>query len=76
MNVSMCSEDQLLMHSLGRHTESCMNETSMEANAEHRRVLGAKVFSRPLVTKGDVETWKDSFYRVYKSGQQSVRVAV
>jgi hypothetical protein len=40
------------------------------------RVLGAKVFSRPLVTKGDVETWKDSFYRVYKSGQQSVRVAV
>jgi hypothetical protein len=40
------------------------------------RVLGAKVFSRPLVTKGDVESWKDSFYRVYKSGQQSVRVAV
>jgi hypothetical protein len=48
----------------------------MIANAGYRRVLGAKVFSRPLVTKGDVETWKDSFYRVYKSGQQSVRVAV
>ena len=38
------------------------------------RVLGAKVFSRP--NKAEAEGWRDSLYRVYKSGQQSMRVAV
>ena len=40
------------------------------------RNLGTQVFSRPLVNKDQVESWRDSFYRVYKSGQQSMRVAV
>ena len=39
------------------------------------RVLGAKVFSKPLPSKVD-ESWRDSLMRVYKSGQQSIRVAV
>jgi len=38
------------------------------------RVLGAKVFSKP--NKVEAEGWRDSLYRVYKSGQQSMRVAV
>ena len=37
-------------------------------------MLGAKVFSKP--NKVEAEGWRDSLYRVYKSGQQSMRVAV
>ncbi len=40
------------------------------------RNLGTQVFSRPLVQKDQVESWRESLYRVYKSGQQSMRVAV
>lgn len=34
------------------------------------------MFSRPVVNKDQVESWRESLYRVYKSGQQSMRVAV
>ena len=32
------------------------------------------MFSKP--NKAEAEGWRDSLYRVYKSGQQSMRVAV
>lgn len=39
--------------------------------------LGRQVFSQPAPNANqDKETWRDSLYRVYKSGQQHVRVAV
>ena len=41
-----------------------------------RRNLGTQVFSRPVINKDQVESWRESLYRVYKSGQQSMRVAV
>ncbi|KAL3158161.1 hypothetical protein ABBQ32_011753 [Trebouxia sp. C0010 RCD-2024] len=40
------------------------------------RNLGTQVFSRPVVNKDQVESWRESLYRVYRSGQQSMRVAV
>jgi hypothetical protein len=40
------------------------------------RVLGAKVFSKPIASKDEKEGWRESLYRVYRSGQQSMRVAV
>jgi len=43
-----------------------------------RRNLGQKVFSRPgaAAAKEEEAGWRDSLYRAYKSGQQSMRVAV
>jgi hypothetical protein len=43
-----------------------------------RRSLGQKVFSRPgaAAAKEEEVGWRESLYRVYKSGQQSMRVAV
>lgn len=38
------------------------------------RNLGQKVFSKPLTAEAD--SWRESLYRVYRSGQQSMRVAV
>ena len=39
--------------------------------------LGRQVFSQPAPNSTqDKESWRDSLYRVYKSGQQHVRVAV
>ncbi|EIE23713.1 hypothetical protein COCSUDRAFT_41874 [Coccomyxa subellipsoidea C-169] len=42
------------------------------------RNLGQKVFSRPgaAAAKEEEAGWRDSLYRAYKSGQQSMRVAV
>lgn len=42
------------------------------------RSLGQKVFSRPgtAAVKEEEAGWKDSLYKFYKSGQQSMRVAV
>ena len=40
------------------------------------RNLGTQVFSRPVVNKDQVESWRESLYRVYNSGLQSMRVAV
>ena len=39
-------------------------------------MLGAQVFSAPEKKAPEAEGWRDSLYRVYKSGQQSMRVAV
>lgn len=38
------------------------------------RTLGQRVFLQPTVKEED--GWRDSLYRAYKSGQQSMRVAV
>ena len=41
--------------------------------------MGQKVFSRPgaaAAVKEEETGWKDSLYKFYKSGQQSMRVAV
>ena len=42
------------------------------------RSLGQKVFSRPgaAAAKEEETGWKESLYKFYKSGQQSMRVAV
>lgn len=40
-----------------------------------RRTLGQRVFMRPGAAKEE-DGWRESLYRVYKSGQQSMRVAV
>ncbi|KAK9861855.1 hypothetical protein WJX84_002096 [Apatococcus fuscideae] len=40
------------------------------------RTLGQRVFSKPLKPVEEKEGWRESLYRVYKSGQQSMRVAV
>ena len=40
------------------------------------RTLGQRVFSRPGQAVKEEDGWRDSLYRVYKSGQQSMRVAV
>lgn len=40
------------------------------------RTLGQRVFSRPGQAAKEEDGWRDSLYRVYKSGQQSMRVAV
>ncbi len=40
------------------------------------RTLGQRVFSRPLKSVEEKEGWRESMYRLYKSGQQSMRVAV
>ena len=42
------------------------------------RSLGQKVFSRPgtAAAREEETGWKESLYKFYKSGQQSMRVAV
>jgi len=56
---------------------SCRHKPQHKQTSCHLcRNLGTQVFSRPLVQKDQVESWRESLYRVYKSGQQSMRVAV
>ncbi|KAK9820032.1 hypothetical protein WJX72_005289 [[Myrmecia] bisecta] len=40
------------------------------------RTLGQKVFSQPNPKAQEADSWRDSLYRAYKTGQQSMRVAV
>ena len=47
-----------------------------EEGVLHCRSLGQRVFIRPGGHAKDDDGWRDSLYRAYKSGQQSMRVAV
>ncbi|BDA47659.1 probable calcium-independent phospholipase A2-gamma at C-terminar half [Coccomyxa sp. Obi] len=55
-----------------------LKQLSLEDCEQIYRNLGQKVFSRPgaAAVKEEEAGWRDSLYRAYKSGQQSMRVAV
>lgn len=56
----------------------CSVCAQIEISACNPRSLGQKVFSRPgtAAAKEEETGWKESLYKFYKSGQQSMRVAV
>ena len=64
-----------MLSSSSRIISATVQAISQPTLCAHRN-LGTQVFSRPVVNKDQVESWRESLYRVYKSGQQSMRVAV
>lgn len=57
-------------------SQKCLNYVSLTTWRIFFRSLGQRVFIRPGGPAKDDDGWRDSLYRAYKSGQQSMRVAV